>query len=197
MRAPHVLAREAAAEFRAGLASGIAPLVFAGLTAYLLLVLSSAGYLRDMNAADVPRNAPMLVYLMTPGMSFFLFFAWAWVFGQCVARERQAQLHEVVLAAPVPLAALLAGRWLGAWGVALLLGASQAVGFMVRRCWRRRGWCPRAAWGPRPGRPSPGAGSFTSCRCRPAAARCTCWLRCARAAWPGRSPWRRCCAWRG
>lgn len=150
MHAPHVLAREAAAEFRAGLVSGIAPLIFAGLTAYLLLVLSSAGYLRDMNAADVPRNAPMLVYLMTPGMSFFLFFAWAWVFGQCVARERQAQLHEVVLAAPVPLAALLAGRWLGAWGVALLLGASQAVGFVAAPLLEAAGLVPAGSMGPTP-----------------------------------------------
>ncbi|ODU58716.1 MAG: hypothetical protein ABT02_13755 [Comamonadaceae bacterium SCN 68-20] len=150
MRAPAVLAREAAAEFRAGLASGIAPLIFAGLTAYLLLVLSSAGYLRDMNAADVPRNAPMLVYLMTPGMSFFLFFAWAWVFGQCVARERQAQLHEMVLAAPVPLAALLAGRWLGAWGVALLLGASQAVGFVAAPLLEAAGLVPAGSMGPTP-----------------------------------------------
>jgi len=150
MRAPHVLAREAAAEFRAGLAGGIAPLIFTGLTAYLLLVLSDAGYMRDMNAADVPRNAPMLVYLMTPGMSFFLFFAWAWVFGQCVARERQAQLHEVVLAAPVPLAALLAGRWLGAWGVALLLGASQAVGFVAAPLLEAAGLVPAGSMGPTP-----------------------------------------------
>ncbi len=150
MRGPHVLAREAAAEFRAGLANGIAQLIFTGLTAYLLLVLSSAGYLRDMNAADVPRNAPMLVYLMTPGMSFFLFFAWAWVFGQCVARERQAQLHEVVLAAPVPLAALLAGRWLGAWGVALLLGASQAVGFVAAPLLEWAGLVPAGSMGATP-----------------------------------------------
>lgn len=144
------VAHEALAEFRAGLRSGVVSLVFIGLTAYLLMVLANAGYMRDMNAADVPRNAPMLVYLLTPGDSLFLFFAWAWVFAQAVARDRHAQLHELVLAAPVSLPALLGARWLGAWGVALLLGASQVAGFALAPLLEWAGAVPPGSMGPTP-----------------------------------------------
>lgn len=123
--------REARDEFRAGMRSGVVPLIYVLLTGYLLLVLSKADYLRDMGAVDIPRNAGSLVYLMTAGDSFFLFFAWAWVFAQPVLRDRAARLHEVVLAAPVPLRQLLAARYVGALGVALVIGSSQIAGFLL------------------------------------------------------------------
>lgn len=123
--------REAWDEFRFGMKSGIAPLIFIVLTGYILLVLSKAEYLQQMGAVDIPRNAPALVYLMTSGDTFFLFFAWAWVFSQPVVRDRAARLQEIVLAAPVSLRQLLTARYLGALGVALVVGSSQIAGFLL------------------------------------------------------------------
>ena len=51
---------------------------------------------------------------MIGGQAIWLLFVWAWLFGQVVARDRTAGLHELVLSAPVSLPALLAGRYLGA-----------------------------------------------------------------------------------
>lgn len=119
------------AEFVAGARSGVLALIFIGLTGYLMMVLTHAGYLRQMGASDIPRNAPSLVYLMTSGDAFFLLFAWAWVFAQPIVRDRNARLHEVVLAAPVSLQGLLLGRFLGATAVAAVLGASQMAGFLL------------------------------------------------------------------
>lgn len=122
---------EAWHEFRAGLRGGVLPLIFLVLTGYILVVMTSADNLRELGAVDVPRNAPGLVYLMTSGDSFFLFFAWAWVFAQPVVRDRAVQLHEVVLAVPCSLRRLLVARYLGALGVALVLGSSQVLGFLA------------------------------------------------------------------
>jgi hypothetical protein len=125
------LLREAWHEFKSGLKGGILPLIYVVLTGYILLVMTSADNLRNLGAVDVPRNAPALVYLMTSGMAFFLFFAWAWVFAQPIVRDRNARLHEIVLAAPRPLRQLLLARYLGALGVALVLGTSQFLGFWL------------------------------------------------------------------
>lgn len=125
------LLREAWNEFRAGLRGGVLPLIYLVLTGYLLIVLSRADYLSQMGATDIPRNAPALVYLMTSGDTFFLLFAWAWLFAQPIVRDRSAYLHEVVLSMPVDLRALLAARYLGALGVALVLGSSQIAGFLA------------------------------------------------------------------
>lgn len=118
-------------EFLAGARSGVLALIFIGLTGYLMMVLTHAGYLRQMGASDIPRNASSLVYLMTSGDAFFLLFAWAWVFAQPIVRDRNAHLHELVLAAPVSLHGLLWGRFLGATAVAAVLGASQMAGFLL------------------------------------------------------------------
>lgn len=123
--------REAWHEFRSGLKGGVLPLIYVVLTGYILMVMTSADNLRNLGAIDVPRNAPSLVYLMTSGMAFFLFFAWAWIFAQPIVRDRNARLHEIVLAAPRPLRQLLLARYLGALGVALVLGTSQFLGFLL------------------------------------------------------------------
>lgn len=123
--------RESWSEFRAGLRGSVLPLIYLVLTAYILMVMTSADNLRELGAVDVPRNAPGLVYLMTSGDAFFLLFAWAWVFAQPVLRDRTVQLQEVVLAAPVSLRCLLTARYLGALGVALVLGSSQVLGFIL------------------------------------------------------------------
>jgi hypothetical protein len=123
--------REAWHEFRAGLKGGVLPLVYLLLTGYILVVMTSADNLRHMGAVDIPRNAPALVYLMTSGDAFFLFFAWAWVFAQPIVRDRRVQLHEIVLAAPLSLQRLLAARFVGALSVAILLGTSQILGFLL------------------------------------------------------------------
>ncbi|WP_031386391.1 ABC transporter permease family protein [Desulfonatronum thiodismutans] len=142
--------REAWDEFRFGMGNGIVVLIYVVLVGYLLLVLANADYLRDMGAADIPRNAPSLVYLMTSGISFFLFFVWAWVFAQPIVRDRTAQLHEVVLAAPISLRRLLAARYVGALGVGLVVGSSQVVGFLVAPVLEWMGAIPRGSLAPMP-----------------------------------------------
>lgn len=142
--------REAGSEMAFGLRSGVIALIFIGLTCYLLMVLSHAGYLRQMGAADIPRNAPSLIYMMTTGDAFFLLFAWAWVFSQPVMRDRQAQLQELVMAAPVSLRALLYGRFVGASGVAVLLGSSQMLGFLLAPLLEWLGAVPAGSVGPTP-----------------------------------------------
>jgi len=122
--------RETWHAFRSGLRGGVVPLIYIVLTGYLLIVLSRADYLNQMGAIDIPRNAPGLIYLMTSGDTFFLFFAWAWIFAQTIVRDRSAHLDEIALAMPVNLGALLAARYLGALGVALVVGSSQAAGFL-------------------------------------------------------------------
>ena len=102
-----LLMREAWVEVRAGLRSGIPLLVFLGLTGYLLMSLTNADYVQKMGASDIARNAPSLIYLMSCGCMFFLFFAWAWVFAQPALRDRKAQLEEVLLALPLSLPAPL------------------------------------------------------------------------------------------
>ena len=124
-------ATEAWHEFRAGCRGPLIPIAFPGLIAYLMLVLLNADYLRDMGATHVPRNSPHLVYLMMSGQAVWLFFVWAWLFAQVVVRDRTAGLHEVVLAAPVSLPALLAGRYLGALGLACVLSLATGIGFLL------------------------------------------------------------------
>lgn len=131
MNAWALIAHEARAELRAGLRSGIVGLVFLGLAGYLLMSLTNADYVQKMGAADIPRNAPSLVYLMSTGCMFFLFFAWAWVFAQPLLRDRQASLHEIVLSMPNSLQALLWGRFIGAALVGALLAGALIVGFIA------------------------------------------------------------------
>lgn len=131
MSALRLALHEARSELRAGLRSGVVGLVFVGLAAYLLMSLTNADYVQKMGAADIPRNAPSLVYLMSTGCMFFLFFAWAWVFAQPLLRDRQASLHEVMLSMPASLPAILWGRFIGASLVGGLLGASLIAGFIA------------------------------------------------------------------
>lgn len=131
MSALSLIVHEAWFEFRSGLRSGIVTLVFLGLIAYLLMVLANAEYVQEMGATDIPRNAPSLIYLMSSGCLFFLFFAWAWVFAQPLLRDRKAMLQEAVLSTPNSLQALLWGRFIGAVMVAALLSGSLIVGFVV------------------------------------------------------------------
>ncbi|MGH8079528.1 MAG: hypothetical protein ACREP7_03060, partial [Lysobacter sp.] len=131
MSAFALLVHEARAELRAGLRSGIVGLVFLGLAGYLLMSLTNADYVQKMGAADIPRNAPSLVYLMSTGCMFFLFFAWAWVFAQPLLRDRQVSLHEIVLSMPNSLQALLWGRFIGASLVGALLAGALIAGFIA------------------------------------------------------------------
>ncbi|QXH78160.1 hypothetical protein [Pseudomonas salmasensis] len=142
-----LLMREAWVEVRAGLRSGIPLLVFLGLTGYLLMSLTNADYVQKMGASDIARNAPSLIYLMSCGCMFFLFFAWAWVFAQPALRDRKAQLEEVLLALPLSLPALLWGRFIGAALVGGLLGSSLIVGFLVSPVLGWLGWVPAASIG--------------------------------------------------
>ncbi|OLF53746.1 hypothetical protein [Pseudomonas chlororaphis] len=142
-----LMMREAWVEVRAGLRSGIPLLVFLGLAGYLLMSLTNAEYVQKMGASDIPRNAPSLIYLMSCGCMFFLFFAWAWVFAQPALRDRKAQLEEVLLALPVSLPALLWGRFIGAALVGALLASSLVVGFLLSPVLGWLGWVPAASIG--------------------------------------------------
>jgi len=128
---PALIWHEARRQCQDGLSSSLPALVFVGLIGYILTVLCSADYLREMGGAGVARNAPSMVYMMSSGQLFLLLFAWAWVFAQPVVRDRSAYLHELILAAPVSLPALLLGRYLGAVAVAVMLGLAQGVGFVL------------------------------------------------------------------
>ncbi len=150
MRTLRFAAAEAWHEFRAGCRGPLIPIAFPGLIAYLMLVLLNADYLRDMGATDVPRNSPHLVYLMVAGQAVWLLFVWAWLFGQVVARDRTAGLHEVVLSAPVSLPALLAGRYLGAVGLACVLSLATGIGFLLVPPLGALGVFPPDTVGPQP-----------------------------------------------
>ena len=150
MRALRFVAAEAWHELRAGCRGPLIPLVFAALIAYLLIVMMSSDYLREWGSIDVPRNSPQLVYLMVSGQALTLLFILAWIFGQVVVRDRTARLHEMVLAAPVSLGALLAGRYLGALGLALLLSPAMGLGFLLVPLLGAAGLIPADAVGPQP-----------------------------------------------
>ncbi|WP_062274529.1 ABC transporter permease [Acetobacter cerevisiae] len=141
---------EAWQEFQFGMRGPLIPVIFISLTAYLLLVLCQADSLRQLGASDVPRNAPALVYMMTSGDVFFLMFAWAWVFAQPIVRDRRVHLAEITLTTPVSLKAVLLGRFLGATGIALVLGSSQAVGFLLAPVLDIVGLIPTGTMGPPP-----------------------------------------------
>ena len=143
-------ASEAWYEFRAGCQGPLIPIAFPGLIAYLMLVLLNGDYLRDLGATDVPRNSPHLVYLMVTGQAVWLLFVWAWLFAQVVVRDRTAGLHEVVLSAPVSLPALLAGRYVGALGLACMLSLATGIGFMLVPPLGALGVFPPDAVGPQP-----------------------------------------------
>jgi len=114
-----------------GVRSSLPALVFVGLIGYLWMVLGNADYLHRIGGVGVARNAPAVVYMMSSGQLFLLLFAWAWLFAHVILRDRSAHLHEIVLAAPLSLRALLIGRYLGAVALAALLGCSQALGFVL------------------------------------------------------------------
>ncbi|KYG09926.1 hypothetical protein BE21_15220 [Sorangium cellulosum] len=150
MSSARVYAVEAWHELRAGLRTSLVPLMFVGLVGYLFIMLSSAEYLRDMGGADVARNSPHVVFQMTSGQSFWLIFAWAWVFAQVVTRDRAAGLHELVLSAPVSLRGLILSRYVGAIGLACILGSSSSIGFLLVPALAAIGVFPPEAVGPTP-----------------------------------------------
>ena len=150
MKTLRFAANEAWYEFRAGCRGPLIPIAFPGLIAYLMLVLLNADYLRDLGATDVPRNSPHLVYLMVGGQAVWLLFVWAWLFAQVVVRDRTAGLHEVVLSAPVSLPALLAGRYVGAVGLACVLTLATGIGFLLVPPLGALGVFPSDAVGPQP-----------------------------------------------
>ena len=150
MKALRFVAAEAWHEFRAGCRGPLIPIAFPGLIAYLMLMLLNADSLRDLGATDVPRNSPHLVYLMIGGQAIWLLFVWAWLFGQIVARDRTAGLHELVLSAPVSLPALLAGRYLGAVGLACVLSLATGIGFLLVPALGALGLFPPDTVGPQP-----------------------------------------------
>ena len=150
MRTLRFVGAEAWYEFRAGCRGPLIPIVFLGIIAYVMLVLTNADYLREYGSIDVQRNSPQLVYLMLSGQAMWVIFVWAWLFGQIVVRDRTARLHEVVLAAPISLPALLAGRFLGAVAVGCLLALSMVLAFLLVPLLGVLGVVPADALGPQP-----------------------------------------------
>ncbi len=144
------VAAEARHEFRAACRGPLIPMLFAGLIAYVLLVVLNADYLREWGATDVARNSPQIVYLMLSGQPLWLVFVWAWIFGQVVVRDRTARLQEIVLSSPVSLPAMLAGRFLGALALACLLSLGGVIGFLLVPLLGAVGAIPPDAVGPQP-----------------------------------------------
>lgn len=141
---------EALHELRLGVRTPMVPLLGAGMTGYLLIVLSSAQYMQEMGAADITRNSPHLVYLMSAGQGFWLLFAWAWMFSRVISRDHDAKLDEVVLAAPVHFPSLLIGRYVGVVVLGSLLGLVSTVGFLLVGPMEAAGMLPPGSTGPLP-----------------------------------------------
>lgn len=141
---------EAAYEMKMGLTSLVVPVVTIGLSVYMLVIFLNADYMRAMGGVDIQRNSAHLTYLMASGQSLWLFFGWAWLFAQTVVRDQQAQLQEVVLAAPVPLHLTLLARWSGALVIAVIMGSSVFLGFLSAPVLVWLGALPAEAVGPAP-----------------------------------------------
>lgn len=107
-------------EIRAGLRGPLFTIAVIGFTLYILMMLTGGDAMRGFGAV---RNASSMVYQLSTGMSMYLFFVWAWIFGQAVMRDRSVHLSENVLSSPIHLPTLLFSRYLGASVVAFLLGA--------------------------------------------------------------------------
>ncbi|MEM8768086.1 MAG: hypothetical protein AAGE43_11610 [Pseudomonadota bacterium] len=137
-------------EIQMGLRSLVVPLVVFVLSIYMLLIFLNADYMRAMGAVDIYRNSAHLTFLMASGQSLWLYFAWAWLFAQIIVRDQNAQLQEVVLAAPVPLKLTLLSRFLGALVVALIMGAAVYLGFLSAPVLVALGALPPEAVGPAP-----------------------------------------------
>ncbi|MEM8930520.1 MAG: hypothetical protein AAGE94_05065 [Acidobacteriota bacterium] len=154
MRSGHTrfgfLLGEARQEFRDGFRGPLVPTIWAGLLIYTVIILLNAEYMREMGAIDVPRNSPHVIYLMAAGQSILAFFAWAWIFSQVVLRDRSARQHELVLAAPVSLRALLFARYLGAGGVAIVVGLAIILAMLLTPVLAAIGAMPASASGPTP-----------------------------------------------
>ncbi|MEN0068126.1 MAG: hypothetical protein AAGA48_38735 [Myxococcota bacterium] len=145
-----ILAREALNELRQGLMTPTVWLLMALLAGYQVLLLSSARYLRELSAVEVARNAPSVVYLLTAGQTFWLLIVWAWVFAQPVLRDQHARINEMVYATPIPVQQLLLARYLGAVGLALVIGVSAPVGIAVLEPLAALGLFPSEALMPTP-----------------------------------------------
>ncbi|MEM1247532.1 MAG: hypothetical protein AAGK22_14230 [Acidobacteriota bacterium] len=141
---------EAWQEFRNGFRGPLVPMIWAGLVLYTTVILMNSEYMREMGAVDVPRNSPHIVYLMGTGQMITTFFAWAWVFAQVVVRDQSARLHEVVMATPVSLRLLLVARYLGATGIAVLLGWAILLGIVLAPLYEAIGIIPPNTSGPTP-----------------------------------------------
>ena len=137
-------------EIRAGLRGPLFPITAIGFTLYILLLLINADTMRDMGASDIPRNSAVLVYRLSTGMSMFLFFVWAWVFGQAVVRDRNVHLDENVLCSPIRLHTLLFARYLGATVVGFLLGAVVPLSLFLTPMLAWLGLVPQASVGAAP-----------------------------------------------
>ena len=119
---------EAVSEFKQAVRGPLIPLIFILLTLYMILVMMSADYMRQMGVVGISRNSAHLSYLMASGQSLWVLFTWAWLFSQALMRDRQASLSEMMLVSPVSLKALFVGRYLGALGVGLLLASAIFTG---------------------------------------------------------------------
>ena len=137
-------------EIQMGLRSLVVPLVVVVLSIYMLLIFLNADYMRAMGAVDIYRNSAHLTYLMASGQSLWLYFGWAWLFAQIIVRDQNAQLQEVVLAAPIPLQLTLLSRFAGALFVALIMGAAVYLGFVSAPVLVSLGALPPEAVGPAP-----------------------------------------------
>ena len=144
------LLRESWLEFRSGVSSGIVTFTFVGLSLYLALSLLNAEYLQQLGATNVTRNAATVIYLMVTGFMFFLFFAYAWIFAQPVLRDRNVNLHEIMLTMPVNMKTLLWARFIGACLTGTVLASSILFGFSIASLLELAGLFPAGSFSATP-----------------------------------------------
>ncbi len=133
-------------EFRQGISSGIVTFSFVGMCVYLAITLLNAEYMQQLGATDVTRNGATVIYLMITGFAFFMFFAYAWIFAQPILRDRNVELHEIMLTMPINMTALLWGRYIGACLTGAVLASSVLFGFTLAPIMEWAGWLPAGSF---------------------------------------------------
>ncbi|MEM8987965.1 MAG: hypothetical protein AAGC95_14710 [Pseudomonadota bacterium] len=109
----------------------LVPIVFLGVAAFQIIMLTSAEYTQELTVLGVPVNSPYWVYRWSAGQAIWMYFVWAWIFSRPVLRDREAVLQEIVLSAPIPLNMLVLARYLGALVVGAFVGAAPSLGFLL------------------------------------------------------------------
>ncbi|MCG8504919.1 MAG: hypothetical protein MI755_09955 [Sphingomonadales bacterium] len=142
---------QALQEIRDQLRGLLVPVTFLGVVAFQLIMLTGAENARELTVLGVPMNSPYWLYRWSTGQALWMNFIFAWVFSRALLRDREAVLHEIVLASPAPIRLLIAARYLGAIAVAVFLASAPIVSFLLISVLAGIGLVPSELVGPVPG----------------------------------------------